>query len=164
MDILFYQLPPGGMEKAVLQLCKRSLACGWRIEVRCVTTVQQQHLDQYLWAHPPDDFLPHGCCDGEDAADQPILLVLRPTSTEIIEPTPIRAQNGAQAVICLDGAPAPGSDSCGRVMILFTDGTESHEIARRQWAFFKQTNVNLQYWVQAGGRWVKKIEDSSQSK
>ena len=70
----FYHLMRSPLEDALPPLLRRSLAAGWRVELRGTTIERMAWLDERLWLGADNDFLPHGLAGGPHDALQPILL------------------------------------------------------------------------------------------
>jgi len=147
-EAFFYHLTASPVEDTLTMLLGKCLGAGWRVAVRGTRDETLERLDQRLWTHPPDGFLPHGLAGGPHDSDQPVLLTTQPD-----------LPNAAQCVISIDGAPVePGEVSAlARVCIVF-DGHDNMalERARAQWKAITRAGCVAQYWAQEDGRWRKK--------
>lgn len=141
----FFHLIHSSAEFVVRENATRAMAMGWNVVVRGTQAQTLDQLDERLWLHPEDSFLPHGKAGGAHDADQPMLLT---TGTDI--------PNGAKAIFALDGAEVAPSEVAAmeRVWILF-DGNDPQalETARNQWRSLTGAGVVAEYWSEASGRW-----------
>lgn len=148
--VYFYHLTRTPLEQTLPVLLEKSLALGWRIEVRGRERAMMEHLDAQLWLGPEERFLPHGLAGGPHDADQPVLL----TSGE-------GAANRPSCVMSVDGAEVTAHEVqvLERVCILF-DGQDGAAVAhaRAQWRLLTGAGCAAQYWSQESGRWEKAAE------
>ncbi len=107
MLVDFYHLASTPLERVLPRICEKLLEEGQRLLVVAEEPVLRQ-LDEQLWTHAPDSFLPHGRSDKVAANKQPILL-----SAEV-EPL-----NGAQNVALADGIWRDQALSFDRTFYLF---------------------------------------------
>ena len=121
MPVLFYHITQSSVEATARTLLERALGAGWRVMLRGGDLAQLQRLDDALWLHPEDGFLPHGMAGAPGEADQPVLLGTGPAS------------NGAKAVLLVDGAePLPGEAmAMERIWVLF-DGHDGAALKARK--------------------------------
>lgn len=147
-EAFFYHLTASPMEDTVSMLLGKCLGAGWRVAVRGTRDETLARLDERLWTHPPDWFLPHGLAGGPHDADQPVLLT-----------TGADRPNAAACVISIDGAEVAPDEvtALERVCILF-DGHDNAALtqARGQWKALTSAGCGAQYWAQEDGRWTKK--------
>ncbi|MEM6489388.1 MAG: DNA polymerase III subunit chi [Pseudomonadota bacterium] len=133
-------------------MLQRSLARGWRAEVRGGDPARLAALDQRLWTGRDDGFLPHGLADAPHPERQPILLTLAPGA----------AGGDNRAVLFLvDGAPFDAAEAAGRARTaLVFDGHDPAAVdaARTAWRAATAAGHTAVYWAQDAGRWVKKRE------
>ena len=152
-EVFFYHLTRSPLEAALPMLLERSLQAGWRVCVRGSNAARLNWLDERLWLHPEDGFLPHGQAGGPQDAHQPILLTSTPDNP-----------NAAQALMAIDGAEISEDDMHGhtRVFVVF-DGNDPDAVAyaRTQWMAAKNTGVTAKYWSQESGRWEMKASTAS---
>ena len=146
----FYHLTRAPLEAVLPMLLEKSLAAGWRIEVRGTDANRMKWLDEKLWLGRDDGFLPHGLAGGDHDAMQPILLTTDTTASN--NPTCILAVDGAE----IDPAVVTEME---RVSILF-DGNNETALAqaREQWKTLTAAGCSAQYWSQESGNWEKKAE------
>lgn len=151
-EILFYHLVVKPLEKALPQLLERSLERGWNICLQTLTQEKCLALNEHLWTHAGESFLPHGMAQDGDAEFQPIYLT---DGTENPNGAQIRFfVEGAQIAPALAATPEPYE----RIVLMF-DGNREAELldARVQWKALKQTDATLSYFQQTeDGRWEKK--------
>nr|WP_321510001.1 DNA polymerase III subunit chi [uncultured Celeribacter sp.] len=146
----FYHLTRHPLEVTLATLAEKSLANGWRVEVRGRSEQMLKMLDAALWSR--EGFLPHGLAGGPHDGDQPILLSLAPGSND---PACVMSVGGAEVtpeeIARLD-----------RVCILF-DGHDPEAVqqARGQWKSLTNAGAAAQYWSEESGRWEKKAESNA---
>ncbi|MCK0143489.1 DNA polymerase III subunit chi [Aliiroseovarius sp. F20344] len=147
-EVFFYHLTRAPLEAALPMLLDRSLQAGWRVCVRGPNEDRLNWLDERLWLHPEDSFLPHGRAGNAQEASQPILL----TGSDDIP-------NDADALMSIEGAEIsePEMRQHKRVFVVF-DGNDPDAVAhaRTQWMAVKQAGVTAKYWSQESGRWEMK--------
>ena len=146
---LFYHLTRSAPETLLPVLIGKSLAAGWRVELRGISAASQQALDARLWQG--DGFLPHGLAGGPHDARQPVLLTVAGGE--------VPATNRPDCLISVQGA-AVTPDECQpleRTLILF-DGNDSAALdhARGQWRLLTKSGVAAEYWSEASGKWERR--------
>ncbi len=150
-SVYFYHLTRSGLEDTVRVLLGKSLAAGWRVELRCPDADTADRLDAQLWLGPEDGFLPHGRAGGDHDARQPVLLTVAGDPPG----------NAPTALMAVAGAPVRADEvtTLERASILF-DGHDAAAVqfARDQWRVLTQAGLSAQYWSQEAGRWEKKSE------
>jgi DNA polymerase-3 subunit chi len=148
-QVLFYHLLQAGLEETLRALLSRALEKGWRVMLRGTDPALLSALDEALWLHPDDGFLPHGLEGGPHDGAQPVLIGRG------------AAANGAQALLLVDGATASESElrAAERVWLLF-DGSDADAVqaARGEWRRLAAAGLATQYWSDEGGRWQMKTE------
>ncbi len=143
MLVDFYHLASSPVERVLPRICERLLGEGQRLLVVAEEPVLGQ-LDEQLWTHAPDSFLPHGRSGKPAAEAQPVLL-----SSEV-EPL-----NGAGNVALADGIWREEALGFERVFYLFDN---SHlDTARGAWRLLKgRPDTEPRYWKQdERGKWVQ---------
>lgn len=154
-EVFFYHLTRSPLEVALPMLLDRSLHAGWRVCVRGPNAARLNWLDERLWLHPEDGFLPHGQAGGPQDAHQPILLT---TGQDNL--------NDAQALMAIDGTAISEDDMRGytRVFVVF-DGNDPDAVAqaRTQWMAVTNAAVTAKYWSQESGRWEMKASTAPQT-
>ncbi|MEF3047398.1 DNA polymerase III subunit chi [Pseudotabrizicola sp. L79] len=147
--VMFYHLTRSGSEQTLRLLLDRALGQGWRIMIRSGEAAQLNRLDERLWLHPEDGFVPHGIEGGPHDADQPVLLGQGPV------------RNGARGLMLLDGADTTLDEArdLERVWVIF-DGADPDRLgaARALWKRVTDAGLAAQYWSEESGRWEKKAE------
>ncbi len=151
--VYFYHLTRQPLEVTLRVLLEKSRAAGWRVAVRARSDALLERLDQQLWMHPDDGFLPHGRAGQAFEADQPILLT-----------TERMAANDPTCLISVEGADLTAEEIAPleRAMILF-DGNDPSAVqaAREQWKALTGAGAAAQYWSEESGRWEKKAESGA---
>lgn len=147
--VMFYQLSRSGAEQTVRTLLDRAMGQGWRIMIRSTDAAALNRLDERLWLHPEDGFLPHGREGSSADADQPVLLGMGAIT------------NGAKGLMLLDQAEASETEArdLERVWVIFDGANEDQLIsARRYWKHITDLGLAAQYWSEDSGRWEKRAE------
>ncbi|GGE00681.1 DNA polymerase III, chi subunit [Gemmobacter megaterium] len=142
---LFFHLTRSSAEDLVRLNVTRALGLGWRVVIRGTNRAGLERLDERLWLHPEDSFLPHAMAGGAQDADQPVLL----TDSAAIP-------NAAQALLTLDGAEVTAEEVAmlERTWIVFDGGDPAAmETARAQWRALTAAGAEAEYWSEASGRW-----------
>ncbi len=151
-DVFFYHLTSSPLEQVLPDLLGLCLKRHWRVCVRGPDPARLARLDDRIWLHREDGFLPHGLAGGAHDVRQPILL-----TTE-------GAVNHAQVLMLVDGARPDPSEVADyeRVCLLF-DGNndDATTAAREDWKTIVAANIPAQYWAQDDGRWQKKAESTA---
>ncbi len=143
MLVDFYHLASTPLERVLPRLCEKLLQEGQRLLVVAEEPLLRQ-LDEQLWIHAPESFLPHGRSDKPAADRQPILL-----SPEV-EPL-----NGAANVALADGIWREEALGFARTFYLFDN---AHlDTARGAWRLLKgHAEAEPRYWKQDDrGKWVQ---------
>ncbi len=145
--ILFYHLTRSTAEETAATLLSRAADRGMRVMLRGTDPAALARLDDLLWLHPEEGFLPHGMQGGPHDADQPILIGTG------------AATNGAVALMLTGGAGVSEDEARAmeRVWILF-DGADPAALAhaRGQWSQLTAAGLPAQYWSEESGRWEKR--------
>jgi DNA polymerase III subunit chi len=147
--VLFYHLMRGTVEDTVTSLLTRAMGQGWRVMLRGTDAGRLDRLDQWLWLHPAEGFLPHGMEGGPHDADQPVLIGTG------------EAVNAARALMLVDGAVASDAEvqTMERVWLMFEGADDAAvAVARAEWRRITAAGVHAQYWSDEGGRWAMKTE------
>lgn len=146
-NALFYHLTRSPAEQLLPVLIGKSLAAGWRVELRGGDADRLDRLDRQLWLG--DGFLPHGLAGGAHDARQPVLLTLPG------QPAP----NRPSCLMALDGVDL-SAEECARIeraCIIFDGGdSAATERARDQWKSLTAAGVGAEYWSEESGRWERK--------
>jgi DNA polymerase III subunit chi len=148
-EAVFYHLTETPLEAALPQVLARSLAQGWRIEVRGTAPDRMDWLDRALWLGPDEGFLPHGLQGGPHDDLQPILLTTGPGAT------------GFQSLVSVMGGEVSPEEALARARVaVFFDGHEEEAkvLARSQWRALTGAGLYARYYAQENGRFVLKME------
>ena len=140
MIVDFYHLTASPLERVLPSICEKVLASGERLLVVAEAELLDR-LDEQLWVHARDSFLPHG---RERAEAQPILLSEAPV-----------AANKAGNVALADGAWREEALGFERAFYFFDQGRLDE--ARGAWRALKgREDIESRYWKQnEAGRWVQ---------
>ena len=148
IEIGFYQLAERRADAVLPQLVGKALAAGHRILVRSSDAALLKRLDDALWRHPADGFVPHGIDSDlppDRIAGQPVLL----------SAADLPAANAADCLAQMGGDLPDDLGGLARVLFLFdADGLE---VARNRWRHLaKAAGVKPAYWREGeGGRFEK---------
>jgi DNA polymerase III subunit chi len=147
-EFWFYQLRRRTLEQTLPALVERALQRGWRAVIQSRTPERLAAIDDLLWTHADDSFLPHGSqADG----DPHLQLVWLTNAGD--------NPNGARLRFLVDGAEAePYLDSDYERVILLFDGRDESSLAaaRAQWRILKARDAALSYWQETEeGGWKK---------
>lgn len=146
-EVWFYHLERSGLDQTLPVLLEKTLARGWKAQVRSPDKANLEHLDTLLWTWREESFLAHGLTDEPFPERQPILL----TSGQ-------ENPNAAQALFLLDDADPGSLEGYARCIVLF-DGRDPERTvaARRRWKAFKDQGAPVSYWQEDPERgWEKK--------
>lgn len=146
-NALFYHLTRSPAEALLPVLIGKSLAAGWRVELRGADPDRMDWLDRHLWQG--DGFLPHGLAGGPHDARQPVLLTLPGQA----------ASNHPACLMALDGAGVSADEvqRFQRVCIIFDGGDDAATArARDQWRALTGAGATAEYWSEESGRWERK--------
>ncbi|MDO5642043.1 MAG: DNA polymerase III subunit chi [Paracoccus sp. (in: a-proteobacteria)] len=146
--VLFYHLTRSDAGALLPQLIGKSVAAGWRVELRGPDRAALEALDAALWQG--DGFLPHGLAGGAHDARQPVLL-----RQESAPP----AANAPDCVISVGGAGVVADEALRleRACILFDGRNEpALDRARDQWRALTGAGIEAEYWAESDGRWERR--------
>ncbi len=154
-SVYFYHLTRKPLPQTLAILLDKSLAAGWRVQVRTPNAERLSQLDTDLWMWPEDAFLPHATSGDDQAQQCPIVL----SSGD--DPLSGGASGDFSCLMALDGATVTAQEvqQAQRVCILF-DGhnAEAVQTARVQWKTLTDADCAAQYWSEDSGAWQKKAE------
>ena len=144
MQVDFYHLAAHPLERVLSRIAERILESGGRLLIVAGDEALAAGLDQGLWTHTPESFLPHRRTGGEGVANEPILIS---ADTD--------AANGARNIALADGIWREAALGFDRAFHFF-DG-ETIEAARVAWrSLAGHHGVEPRYWMQdEGGRWSR---------
>lgn len=148
-EVFFYHLTQTPLERVLPDLLERCLQRDWRVCVRGADEKRLSWLDDRIWMHQDEGFLPHGQAGGPHDALQPILL------------TTGAAANLADVLMLIDGSKPDLAEIADfeRVCILFDGNSDTAvDAARGHWKAVAEARLSAQYWAQDDGRWQKKAE------
>lgn len=144
MQVDFYHLTRLPLERVLPQIAEKVLATGGRLIIVADEEGQRSRLDQLLWSHAPESFLPHGQAGGEDDARQPVLIAASP-----------EAANEARYIALVDGIWREEALGFDRAFHFFDE--ERIAEARAAWkGLADRVGIERNYWKQNdAGRWEK---------
>ena len=142
MQVDFYHLTQLPLERALPRIADRVVEGGGRLLIVAEDPAQRARLDQQLWSHAPESFLPHAEAGGEEDARQPVLIAAAPD-----------AANGARNIALADGVWRDAALDFDRVFHFFDE--EKIVEARAAWkALAERDGVERRYWKQNdAGKW-----------
>ncbi|HET9810738.1 MAG TPA: DNA polymerase III subunit chi [Sphingomicrobium sp.] len=151
MRVDFYQLGSVPLERVIVGIAEKLLACEERLLVLASDHALLARLDRMLWDQDPAGFLPHGLAGGADESRQPVLLSASPD-----------ASNGARNLLIADGQWREAALGFERAFYLFDGATL--EAARTAWrSLAEHSEAERHYWANEDGRWVEKANSARQS-
>jgi DNA polymerase-3 subunit chi len=140
-EVLFYHLERSRLEDVLPTLLERTLARGWRAELRVGEPDRLDALDDWLWTFAEESFLPHGT-----DADDPVRLSTGPVS----EPR--------EVLFLVHGAATDVADFASRQRSVLLFDEADADAARAVWKSVAGTaGLDGTYWRQGeGGKWERK--------
>lgn len=147
VEVSFYHLQAQPLEQVLPRLLEKVSERGLRALVRLKTDGLKQMLDTSLWTYRPASFLAHGTDTDELPQEQPLLL------TTALDTNP----GMATVLVLLEDASASDIADFDRCLYMF-DGNnpDSLQAARSRWKDLKAESLDVTYWQQEEGRWIKK--------
>lgn len=146
-EIRFYHIQKKSAEATVSDLAERALTRGHKILIRLRDEAETNRLNDFLWTHKPESFLPHGI-EGEGNEElQPVLLTT--TNSNL---------NNADTVFLMPGAESTGIETFKLVCDIL-DGRDEDQIAagRSRYRDWKAQGYAISYWQQDdAGKWEQK--------
>ncbi len=148
-EVLFYHLERARLETVLPGLLEKTLQRGWKAVVRAGAEETLSYLDETLWTHRDESFLPHSADQDPDvAARQPIWLT-----------TTSDRPNAADLLFVVDRANLhPDEILAYERCVLIFDGADETGLAaaRALWKDLRETDHDATYWRQnKAGRWEK---------
>lgn len=142
MKVDFYHLTRTPLERVLPQIAEKVVETGGRLLIVADDEAARVKLDQALWSHKPEGFLPHGQAGGSEDARQPVLIA------ETVD-----AANGARNVALVDGVWREETLGFDRAFHFFDEDAIAE--ARVAWkALADREGVERRYWKQdENGRW-----------
>lgn len=143
MLVDFYQFGSSPLEHVLPRICERLIDAGERLLI-VAAAEQLPRIDQQLWTHAPDSFLPHGLAAGPNPERQPILLA-----------DGVAPLNGATNIALADGQWRDEALGFARCFHFFDAAHSDGALAAWQ-GLAARADVEARYWKQgARGKWVK---------
>ena len=142
----FYHLTFSSLEQVLPKLLNKVLAAKKRAVIKMASQERLDFLNTHLWNAGRGSFLPHGCEQDGNPADQPIWLTTA-------EDNP----NGSDFLVLTDDIESSAMKDYERALDIF-DGTneDSLKLARNRWKQYKEQGHEVNYWKQASdGTWEK---------
>ena len=146
-DIRFYHLTRKTAEQALPDLVRAAYSRGHKILVRGSDEPEIARLNDFLWVHNPDSFLPHGSAKDGNADKQPIFLTSGNDNPA-----------GAEVLMLMPGAATDNIDTFTMCCQLL-NGHDEAQIAgaRTLWKTWKEAGHAITYWQQSEqGKWEQK--------
>lgn len=149
-EVLFYHLEKRSLDEALPGLLERTVARGWRAQLRAESAERAAAIDALLWTYDDESFLPHAMADNRDTTRQPVLITVEPDNS-----------NGATVLFVVGGAQvwnwAEAGNTFERIVVL-VDGRDpgAMSIAREGWKAARDAGLEVTYWRQTtAGKWEK---------
>ena len=146
-EIRFYHLEHTGLEAALPALLEKALTQNHKIIVKLPNENVVEALNEHLWTHNPNSFIPHGSAKDGQAENQPVWLCANDDNP-----------NGADVLILAQGAQSEKLSEF-KLVCEMLNGQNPEEVsaARERWTSYKQQELEVTYWQQsANGGWDKK--------
>ncbi len=151
LEISFYQITQGSLEKSVAKLLEKVYEAGMKSVLKVGSTESLDSYNKLLWTFSSFAFLPHSAKGDKFKANrQPLYL-----STDIENP------NKATVLATVDGtqleSDSEGMSNFKRCLDIF-NGHDDDAVtkARSRWKYYKTKGYVLTYWKQdEKGRWAK---------
>lgn len=141
MQVDFYHLTRRPLEQVLPRIAEKVLADGERLLIVAEAAEQRARIDQLLWGHAPEAFLPHGVAEGESDALQPVLIAGAPDPG-----------NGARFVAIVDGRWRDEALGFERAFHFFDEDRIAE--ARAAWkSLADRPGVERRYWKQTERGW-----------
>ncbi|ABK45171.1 DNA polymerase III, chi subunit [Magnetococcus marinus MC-1] len=145
LRVRFYQLATDSRERALLKILNKVYGMGLRVCIVVEDRQQAQGLDEHLWRHPPDSFLPHATSVDPFPEAQPILISEQP-----VDP------NGATVVVMLTPVPLENLDQFDTVVDFVPDDPQAKRASRLRYKHYKDAQCQMEYWIQTPkGQWER---------
>ena len=147
-DVRYYHLMRTALDQAVPQLVERSLENGWRVGILSSSLDILKRLDDAIWTHNPESFIPHALIKpdalDESVKDYPALLGM--DESHLI--------NQPHVLFILSDAPVNAPDSYKRICRFFDGNREdSLKAARVRWKEDKENSLSPSYFQEDSGGW-----------
>ncbi len=146
MEVSFYHLTQGSLEKSVAKLLEKVYLAGMRSVLLFENAETLATYNKLLWTFSSLTFLPHGSKSEGQPEEQPLWL-----STEFENP------NEASVLACVEGTQISAFKDFKRCLDIF-NGHDDDAVkeARKRWKAYKEAGHELTYWKQnEKGRWEK---------
>ena len=144
----FYHLTQSTLDDALVMLVKKCQVAGKKVLIQCPRPAAEA-IDDALWTHDPESWLPHGLDDAPGADRAGIWI------NSGVEGNPV----SAEFLFLLHGAERPDMGGCERVFNL-CDGRSEAQVAqaREQWRSWKASeDLTMRYFAQDDtGRWEQR--------
>lgn len=136
--VRFYQLQQGPMEKPLVGLLGRIYGKDLKVCLVAASPQHAAHLDEFLWTHSVDSFLPHGPCTGPNASMHPIIICTEPKDI-----------NGASILVLAHGLFVATFADYDMILDFVSDQTpEGLQTSRGRYRRYREAGCRMEYWVQ----------------
>ena len=135
-EITFVEVTASQMEIRACEIAEHTYAQGERLQIIALDEEQAARLDDLLWTHKPDTFVPHGRWKSIDNdSDQPVVITTRK------EPVP-----GIASLLTMDYCPVEMVRQFSKVIhVVVVDNQERLEASRRYWTLLKDAGFSLSH-------------------
>jgi DNA polymerase-3 subunit chi len=147
-EVFFYHLQRQPLLTVLPVLLEKTIERGWHAVVQTTSAEHMAALDDHLWTHAEDGFLPHATDAEAELSAEPIVI-----TTGTANP------KAAQVSFLVEGADLPQDAGAYERIVLLFDGNDPDALAkaRLQWKAIKGLGIAATYWQQnEAGRWEKK--------
>lgn len=141
-ETLFYHLERRSLDDVLPNLVTRTLERGQRVLIKAESADRASAIDNLLWTHDEQSFLPHAQVGDGDSKRQPVLITTEDENA-----------NGANVLFLVGGAEPPAwnsADAFTRVVLMF-DGRDADSLARARgaWKAAKDAGHEVTYWKES---------------
>ena len=144
----FYHLTQSTLDDALVMLVKKCQVAGKKVLIQCPRPAAEA-VDEALWTHDPESWLPHGLDDAPGADHAGIWINSEPDGNP----------SSAEFLFLLHGAERGDMASFERVFNMF-DGRSEAQVAhaRAQWRSWQATDdLTMRYFAQdETGKWEQR--------
>ena len=147
-QIDFYHLTQSDLHTALVMLLHKTASVGKKALILCPKPAASA-LDDMLWTHDENAWMPHGVDDADGASHANIWISTDPATNQI----------AAEFAFLTHGVEPAVMTDFARAFVLFDGRSEAQvQQAREQWKRFSaEDDVTASYFAQEdGGRWQKK--------
>lgn len=144
--VRFYQLASLPFANALTGIVGKAWQTGLKIGILAANPEQAQWVNDLLWRHPRESFLPHGLWNGPEPEHQPVLISIQPEdingATLLVLASPETVEKPDRFDMVVDFAP--------------TQDPAALSASRERYRRYRDLGCKLEYWTQdSQGKWEK---------